>query len=297
MSSLGWRPTGSLERHVLEVRGAERSFWLAPPPGPGSPLLVVLHGSGANGKNMAAFTGLAVGGPAAGFTTVFPDARGSSWYCGSSAERREAIGDVAFLEALIGRLGAGGPIFLVGLSNGALFAEQLARSGLTAVAGLALAAGTTLEWCRDATPRPAQAATLLSFQGTADPVAPYAGGPLRAPGLLGVLLRRRRRTWLEPGDARVVGAEAVAGDWAAANGIEVPPSAESLPVSVGDPAVTRLTWSAPSRPSAILYRIEGGGHAWPGGPQYLPRGLVGAVAKDLDAGALVLGTFAGVAAR
>ena len=32
-----------------------------------------------------------------------------------------------------------------------------------------------------------------------------------------------------------------------------------------------------------LYAIENGGHTWPGGSQYLPRGIVGRVCRDIDA--------------
>ena len=38
-----------------------------------------------------------------------------------------------------------------------------------------------------------------------------------------------------------------------------------------------------SRGRVVLYRIEGGGHTWPGGRQYLPVRLVGSVSRDLMA--------------
>jgi polyhydroxybutyrate depolymerase len=33
----------------------------------------------------------------------------------------------------------------------------------------------------------------------------------------------------------------------------------------------------------VVYTIEGGGHTWPGGPQYLPVFLVGKASHNLDA--------------
>jgi polyhydroxybutyrate depolymerase len=42
----------------------------------------------------------------------------------------------------------------------------------------------------------------------------------------------------------------------------------------------------------ILYTIEGGGHNWPGGAQYLPRAIIGRTSRDLDATAVVWQFFA-----
>jgi poly(3-hydroxybutyrate) depolymerase len=38
----------------------------------------------------------------------------------------------------------------------------------------------------------------------------------------------------------------------------------------------------------VLYRIEGGGHGWPGGPQYLPARTVGPIPRQLDATQILL---------
>jgi hypothetical protein len=37
-----------------------------------------------------------------------------------------------------------------------------------------------------------------------------------------------------------------------------------------------------------MHRIVGGGHTWPGGPQYAPARLVGPVARHLDATGILL---------
>ena len=61
------RGDAGLEYSTLDVAGVRRGYWLARgPSGPG-PLLVVLHGSGTSGKDVATtFTGLATRAPAAG---------------------------------------------------------------------------------------------------------------------------------------------------------------------------------------------------------------------------------------
>jgi len=52
--------------------------------------------------------------------------------------------------------------------------------------------------------------------------------------------------------------------------------------------VTRLTWSAPGCLPVVLYRIEGGGHGWPGGPQFLPARAIGPIPRHLDATGILL---------
>ena len=41
----------------------------------------------------------------------------------------------------------------------------------------------------------------------------------------------------------------------------------------------------------ILYTIDGGGHTWPGGLQYLPERIIGKTSKDLDANQLIWDFF------
>jgi poly(3-hydroxybutyrate) depolymerase len=58
--------------------------------------------------------------------------------------------------------------------------------------------------------------------------------------------------------------------------------------SPDDPPVTRKTWMKPGCHPVTLYRIEGGGHGWPGGPQFLPPRMIGPITKHLDATGLLL---------
>lgn len=38
--------------------------------------------------------------------------------------------------------------------------------------------------------------------------------------------------------------------------------------------------------------VEGGGHTWPGGTQYLPKAVVGTVCRDIDATREIFDFFA-----
>lgn len=278
----------------IDVGGVRRTYLLAKPSQLPAPLLLVLHGLGTSGKDMDAFTRLARRGPAAGFSTVFPDARDQMWDDGR--RRRRETNDFDFMTTLVERLVGEGvsmpkAIYLVGLSNGALFAERVARRGLLPAAGIVLVAGTTTEPTRRDAPGPARPAAVLCFEGTADPFMPYLGGPRPRTGPLGRVIAWRAG-W-RPGDPPRESTEAVdvvTRDWVEVNGLPPEPSIEHLPYPDGDLPVTRFSWSAPGLRPVVLYRVEGGGHTWPGGPQYLPAHLIGPVARHLDATGILLET-------
>jgi polyhydroxybutyrate depolymerase len=280
-----------MERGTLEVAGVERGYWLARAEAARGPLLMALHGSGTSGRDIATlFSGLATRGPAAGVTVVFPDGWDGVWHIARPPAGEPALDDAAFLAALAGQLaGPGVPVVLAGISNGGGFAEHMARHGLLPLAGLFLVAGTLREFSRQGCPVPRQKTAVTIMAGTADPLAPYYGGPLAARGMVGRTLRRRAKRHGDlPAERRMAAVETVAGDWAAGNGIGGGPAVEQLPGVAGDPPATRLTWAAPGCPPVVLYRIEGGGHGWPGGPQFLPARVVGPIPRHLDATGILL---------
>jgi polyhydroxybutyrate depolymerase len=305
----GGHAPGSLERRELDIAGVRRTYWLARARAhravaagagrgagePGNPpLLIVLHGSGMSGQAMAEFTGLAARGPAAGITTVFPDGWKEAWHPARPPHSAPDLDDVLFLATLSAHLEAIGvaqawPVFLAGISGGALFAEHVARHGLLPVTGLFLVAGTALEFSRRSAPTPVLRTTVTCVMGTADPSVPYQGGPLSRRGITGALQRRRAARHGElPGESVVAGAEETCADWARANGITAGPRVAELPARPGDLTVTRKTWSGPGRRAVTLYRIDGGGHGWPGGPQFLPARGAGPVVRHLDATGILL---------
>lgn len=293
--------TQALESGAIEVAGIRRTYRLAraqrAPAGTGrgrAPLLIVLHGPGMDGQRMAQFTGLATRGPAAGMTTVFPDGWNGVWHTARPPRDAPYLDDALFLSALASHLelqdaAESWPVFLAGVSNGAWFAEHAARHGLLPVAGLFLVSGTALEVSRRRAPRPMLRATTVVMMGTDDRSVPYQGGPLTRHGVSGAMVRRRAvRYGEQPGDDVVAGAEDIAADWARGNGIGTRPDIEELPGDRPEHPVTRKTWSAPGCHTVTLYRISGGGHGWPGGPQFLPARVAGRVPRNPDATGILL---------
>jgi len=244
-----------------------------------------------NGLQMSEWTGLADRAPEAGFATVFPDACAEIWD-DTGRGRTDGIDDAAFVAGVVDRLVSDGvarkgAVFLVGLSNGAFFAERLARHDLIHAYGLALVAGTAREASRLAATTPLHEAAVLCVEGTADRLVPYSGGLASGP-MAWMARRRSRRLLIDQMGRDVVAAESVAADWAGVNGCPSIPEVELMPGESGDPKVHRLTWAAPGHLPVVLYRIVGGGHGWPGGPQYMPASLIGKVSRHLDATGIVL---------
>ena len=191
---------------------------------------------------MAWFTGLAKRGPAAGITVVFPDGWQEAWHPVRPPDAEPKLDDARFLLELtthLEGLGAASswPVFLTGLSQGARYAEHVARHGLLPVAGLFLVAGTALERSRRLSPAPQLRVGMTLVIGTGDRTAPYEGGPLTRRGLSGRMLRRRAARHGElPGEDIVVGAKALMINWAGVNGITTAPAIRELDMPSGRPA-------------------------------------------------------------
>jgi len=90
--------------------------------------------------------------------------------------------------------------------------------------------------CAEAERRP-----IIIFHGTADPVVPYDGGHIG-----------------RPSGFPIAPAEETAAAWAKHNGCSAGPTQTRL-----GSQVVRLRWKGCKEP-VVMYRIEGGGHTWPG---------------------------------
>lgn len=236
-----------------------------------------LHGRGISASQFDRWTGFSQLANDAGFVVAMPEAVGEIWndgrYRGGGWRAVEAVDDVDYLVAVIDDVGArlaidAARVYAVGMSNGAVMAGRLACEHPERLAAIAQVAGTAATEiaaaCRPAVPLP-----VLSIHGTADRFAPYAGG--RARGLRARLLLRRAA-------GPCVGVDAWAALWAGVNGAADEPEREELA-----PDVTVRRWHGPSPLSDLaFYRIEGGGHRWPGGREWVPP-FLGRTTSAFDA--------------
>jgi len=251
----------------------------------GGPLVLQLHGRGIDPLQFDRWTGFRAMADEAGFVLALPSAIAEVWNDGRNPALVQAdIDDVGYLLAIIEDVSARLPIdprrvFVVGMSNGAAMAGRLACEASDRIAGVAQVAGTIgLDLARRS--RPSRPVPILQIHGTADSVAPYEGGRRRG-------VRARLMTIRNPAGP-ALGVDAWARFWVAANGALDEPEVTSLP-----PDTTIRAWHGPSPASdVVFYRVEGGGHAWPGCRIWYPDVLFGRTTRTFDATRVIWEFFA-----
>lgn len=271
---------------TLRHGGLERPYLLRlPEPRPIGPVPVVieLHGRGIPPASFDRWTGFSGMADVAGFALAMPGAIEEIWSDGRGIARRGPEPDdigylVDVIDDAIGRSG-GDParVYVVGMSNGATMAGRLATERPDRITAVAQVAGTAAASIVLG-PHPARPVPILHIHGTADRFAPYAGG--RPRGALARMLLRR-----PAGPA--VGVDEWASWWVAGNGAGPEPEQRELPP---DTVVRRWRGSSPDS-DVVFYRIDGGGHTWPGMHGWSPP-FLGRVGRGIDASSVIWSFFA-----
>ena len=213
------------------------------------PLVLVLHGAGGTGRQIARHTGFDRIADREGFLAVYPDGIDRRW---NDGRKLSGSDDVGFIRALVDTVRRefridSARIFVTGISNGAMLAHRLACDLPGTFAAIAPVAGalpaSLVERCSRST------VSMIAFQGTADRLVPFEGGNVaRARGA-------------------VLSARATAEHWARAGGCRTDPIVRPLPDRMRDGTrIQRFIYPGCARVAVELYAIIGGGHTWPGGP-------------------------------
>ena len=193
--------SGRDEPVSLEHGGRTRRYLLHLPPRAEKalkmPLLVVLHGGGGNGEQIAASTGFSALADRHGFAVAYPDGTGPlrgrllTWNSGGIPvyASDEKVDDVGFLRAVVASAKtrvAIDPecIYATGISNGAMMCHRLAREAPDLFAAIAPVSGAMNFTAVDSTVPIA----VLIIHGTEDEHVRYEGGK-PAPGLGRAALR------------------------------------------------------------------------------------------------------------
>lgn len=279
--------------------GHTRSWHVYLPPGlpaslpPGQPsappLVIALHGGGGTGDGFDGMTRNQLTQEAAkrGIVVVFAEGIEKGWNDGRPAisardKRRAEVDDVAFITALIDRLVADHGIdrrrvYLTGISNGGFMAQRYAIEESHRVAAAAAVTAQVAQAWADRVP--ARPVPMLIMNGTEDPLVPYAGGQVTVFG-------EARGAVLSTADSVVW--------WARHNRCEGAPEVTALPDTDPDDdthATVERHGTCADASEVLLVRIEGGGHTWPGGKQYLPRGMIGRASGDVQGAAVIFDFF------
>src|SRR5260221_4006673 len=239
---------------VIYSAGFRRTYTLHVPPTFGHsdsqsalPLMLVLHGTSAQGADAARITGLDAIADREGVIVAYPDSlvlQGSfRWVIRPG----EGYYDIAFIEALIDQLQVTYPvdkarIYVAGMSNGGYFTYVLGCQFAEKLAAIATVIGgmerTVAQRCEPAVPLP-----LLMITGTADHEVPISGDALTLPA----------------DDIRAL--------WLKLDGCSTQHTSTPLADTYPDDAMTTLksVWGdCRDGAQVIHYLITGGGHSWPG---------------------------------
>jgi len=255
------------------------------------PILFVVHGGGGTAQALITstrnrFNELA---DTDGFIVVYPEGFEKQWNDGRDVEGivtawDEDINDVGFISDIVARLDANlnvnrSRVFTTGISNGGFMSSRLLcdrsdlfRGGAIVTATLAT---TYVGSCQPSSPN-----AILVINGTQDALVPYAGGEV-------VVLGQER--------GEVLGTEAYMQFLATRNGCDTNPTITDLP-DMEDDGTTVKIYDYSNCPSSKLqlYRIEGGGHTWPGGIDFLGEGLVGKTSREIVACDVIWEFFSGL---
>lgn len=226
------------------------------------PMVVVVHGAFDNAKGMAKFSGFSTLADQEGFIVLYPNGIGILGYlqhwnaghcCGKAqADQIDDVGVVAtVIEDAVGRLNVDRRrIFMLGFSNGGMFAYRFAAERgemLAGFAALAASIGSRTPETKDEwqIPKPPRPIPLLIMHGTADHSVPFHGKQSQRRG--------------QPRFYQSVAQSAAF--WRSNNGC-----GEAEPPQVLSNGAVRLTrWTDCSGNAPVwLYVLQDWEHIWPG---------------------------------
>jgi polyhydroxybutyrate depolymerase len=274
---------GELSRHSITVGDLERSYLLYTPPGVENarqprPLVLVFHGGGGTAQGIAREVGRSLHGIAdrEGFFVAYPHAIDKIWDFGAgliSDSLEVRVDDRAYFAAVLDELSSTRPIdrqrvFATGISRGgqaSYFVACVFPDRIRAIAAVTMPMPTfMLGLCDNSA-----SIGVAVLNGTKDPLVPYDGGQ--------ITVGRKER-------GEVMSTDDTIDFWRTRNRCSETPSGNSIVDHKQDRMqVFKTSWEDCEYDPVLLYRIEGGGHTWPSGRQYLPRFLVGPVNRDIDA--------------
>jgi polyhydroxybutyrate depolymerase len=282
---VGFEAAADVHTRTIDIGQARRTYLLFTPasraPAAGYPLVVTLHGGAGTAEQMMSFSRFNAIAAREGFAVAYPQGTGRRWNDGRVFRGRGETDadDVAFIRAVVADIGERGTpldgkrIFAAGISNGGFMSFRLACEAADLFAAVAPVTATMPADLGDRC-KPSAPMAVLLINGTADPLVPYVGGHVRT------LFGLRGEIW---------STDRTIAFWAERNRCAAPPETRALADrdSADGSRVIELAYARCAGARVRLLRIEGGGHTWPGGTQYLPVAWIGPTNRDIDASEVI----------
>jgi polyhydroxybutyrate depolymerase len=225
------------------------------------PVIVDMHGYAEGATVQTTMSALGPFGDTHRFITITPEGSGTTvpmW----NTDLKGA--DIAFIGNLLSEIDRtlcvdDRRVYVAGFSNGAFMTSAVACAYSNRVAAVAPVAGIQdIKGCAPTRPVP-----VVTFHGTDDPYVSYTGG-LGSKALDLPAADGSHKTLGQEGAAKAAlnkgpSIPDITAGWAKRNRCST-----QLPTQTKIARdVTLLTWACPTDASVELYRITGGGHAWP----------------------------------
>jgi len=269
---------------TMDWGGYERQYLVHFPPkeqmNKALPILFNIHGGGGTAKKTPSLTFGRFNDLADkdGFIVVYPEGIDKNWNDGRILEGERAweenIDDVGFIIAIIDQLKKdymidSGKIFTTGMSNGGFMSSRLICDRSDVFKGAAIVTATLstnyLPKCNPTNP-----VAVMIMNGTDDKIVPYNGGEVE-------VFKKVR--------GKIISTDDYVDFWKNKNKcVDKLPTVTVPDIHNDGTSVSIDTYSNCELESAlVLYRIEGGGHTWPGGNQYLGEWLIGKTSQEINA--------------
>lgn len=252
------------------------------------PLVIMLHGGEGDAESMVNITkgGFNSLSDKEGFIVVYPNGIKKHWNDfrnDTEFVEVEKTDDVGFISALIDHLVKtknidSKNVYVAGISNGGMMAHRLALELVDKITAVATIAGNIPEDQLQSAIILKKAIPVLIISGTGDPIMPWGGGYVNKQQKRGKVISvfKTLKYWVNHSQ------------YSSTPTITWEPN---IDLRDGTRVQKEVYKNGKNETEVILYTIEGGGHTWPGGYQYLPEKIIGKTSKDIDANEVIWNFF------
>ena len=269
----------SAHADTITIDGARRFYIIHLPAGfdikKQSPVVLALHGGGGKAEGMNKLTGFNSVSDKYGFIVIYPDGLNKQWNDGrNDFHLNDKTDDVKFISSLIDTLKLlynidSNRVYATGISNGGIMSFRLGCELSDKIAAFAPVAASMPDNPSYKCKTTGHVPVMIIF-GNEDPIVPFNGGDISIMGL--------------SSRGKVIPVKESVNFWVRNNGCAENPETSEINNSDDNTKVIKNVYSSSAYNSDVVFLlVDGGGHTWPGGLQYLPKLIIGRTSRDIDA--------------